>query len=207
MNQFNDEVQLDHTFKRFEQMNRTSINKDKTYSKLMSSLDRTEKVAKIKKIFLRTVTIFAIATILFGGYWFLQGGYIPSMETRQAHPSILSDPTQFTIEKNDDGTWTFLSEDKVVGGLDLITLEEMQEATRPRKDNPALFEKEEMSNFPFSTTRTLVHIKTMDIFQTIHYYFNPEEGNQSMVYDLYFHTPYFDKEEAFRIAQSFTLTN
>jgi hypothetical protein len=211
MNLFNDGNRLDGTLKRFEEINREGTRKRETYSRLLTSIEHVEKTEQRHYYFRRIATViatvFAAFFILLGGYSYIQDGRIPFIDHQQAtYPSIQIEPTGFTIKENEDGTWTFLSadfeENQVVGGLSLMTSDEMQLAI----SEGAIFEKEEIDGFPWPTTRTLVHVKTMEAVQTIHYYFQPE-GESETVYDLYFHTPFFDKDEAFQIAQSFRVND
>lgn len=211
MNLFNDGNRLDDTLKRFEEINREGTKKRETYSRLLISIEHVEKTEQRHYYFRRIATViatvFTALVILLGGYWYIQDDRIPFIDHQQAaYPSIQIEPTDFTIEENEEGTWTFYTQsagkNKVVGGLSLMTSDEMQVEI----SEGAVFEKEEMDVFPWPTTRTLVHVKTMDAIQTIHYYFQPE-GESENVYDLYFHTPFFDKDEAFRIAQSFSIDN
>jgi hypothetical protein len=211
MNLYKDGNSLDDTLKRFEEINREGAKKKQTYSRLFTSIEHVEKTKQRNYKYRRITTVIAIVFttffILFGGFSYLQDGRIPFIDHQQAtYPAVQIEPTDFSIEESEEGTWTFFSknfaENYVVGGLSQITSDEMQLAI----SEGAIFEKEEMEVFAWPTTRTLVHVKTMEITQTIHYYFQPE-GKSGTVYDLYFHTPFFDKEEAYRIAQSFRVND
>jgi hypothetical protein len=207
MNLFNDGSHLNDTLKRFEEMNRDSAKKRETYSRLLTSIENIEKRKRVRHYLHKATAVLAVLLVLLVSIWYVQDGQVPLIDHQQASPSIQIESTDFTIVESEDGTWTFFTENdaenRVVGGLNLMTPDEMQIAV----SEGAIFEKEEMDDFAFPTTRTLVHVKTMNITQTIHYYFQLDEGENGTVYDLYFHTPFFGKEEAFRIAQSFRVTD
>ncbi|MBS4199975.1 hypothetical protein KHA93_09930 [Bacillus sp. FJAT-49732] len=107
-------------------------------------------------------------------------------------------PSNVQIEKKEDGSIWFMRNGEYVGGLEVVTEQEMNSG------NYAVFETEEMKGLHHPTIRKLHHVKMNNVIQTNHFYV-PIDEEKNQIYDVYFHLPAFELHEAIEIMKTFKI--
>ncbi|MBW8351430.1 hypothetical protein K0H71_18595 [Bacillus sp. IITD106] len=106
-------------------------------------------------------------------------------------------PSNVTMEKQNDGTIWFFRDGKYVGGLKVVTDQEVNMNT------VSVFETEEMDGMHHPTLRKLNHVKTEIAVQINHFYVTMDGKDEK--YDVYFHWPAFDLKDAIEIMRTFKI--
>lgn len=136
-----------------------------------------------------TLILLGFTTVLLDEFNRKQSGGAPQEEFSISLPTGVE-----LIEKN--GEHILMSNEQIVGGIKLVTEEEMNSFF----STAAIFEQGEVMDAPYKTIMALEHVKTKDVLQTYHYFISV---NNETTYELYFHTPFFERESIEEIVLSF----
>lgn len=108
-------------------------------------------------------------------------------------------PENVTMKQQEDRSIWFMRDNEYVGGLKVGTLEELH------SDQPlygAIDKELGVEGMQYPTDRRLFHVKNQYAIQINHFYVKPDE-NKDQIYNIYFHSPAFELEEAMEIVKTF----
>ncbi|RHW35683.1 hypothetical protein D1B31_18745 [Neobacillus notoginsengisoli] len=196
----NDEIKRElSSFPRFELAKEERV-------KIAASLLKTETVSKPKKRLVPALFSFVILAALFIGMSTFVLNSLSGDNTWHSGATVYHgkkfsiDPMgAFAVKKLSNDTVEFYQEDKKVGGIEILTENEMH--LNISKQN--VFESNNLPGFLYPLRFTLDHQKTMEAVQIRHYFFLSEKSK--LRYHVYFYSPDVGDSEAEKISRSFRI--